>query len=157
MPENSTQVFRHDGDVSWMSADGQMVSGSWAEHDEFMAAERANPAAAVARIEAKIEEAKVTTPAAVVAKVQVMSEPQLQGLARAIGARAAQIRLDQKPKAKGARPQTAFTGSTGLARACSANRNFRVAASAPKAASKADEQPVTGIARAIAANKRRQK
>ena len=145
-------------EVRWVGADGKMVSGTFDEHDAFMAAERANPAQAVARIEAKIEEAKVTAPAAVVERVQSMTSPQLRGLARAVAARHAELKLDQPKgaKAPSAGHRTAFTGSTGLARACSANRNFRVAASSPKAAPKANEQ-LTGIARAIAANKRRQK
>jgi hypothetical protein len=145
-----------DDECSWIGSDGEYVSGTLAEHSAFMEAEQANPTAAVAAIERQAAAAEVAAPEAVVEQVKVMSDPQLKGLARAIAARHAEIRLDQKPKASSAVHRTAFTGSTGLARACSANRNFRVAA--PKAASKADEQPgLTGVARAIAANKRRQK
>jgi hypothetical protein len=150
-----TNTLPFHGECTWLDAKtGEYVSGTFHEHDAAMKAEQANPTATIAVIEKKIQAAaQATTPAAIVEKVKVMSEPQLQGLARAIAARAAEIRLDQPKSPKGARPQSAFAGSTGLARACAANRNFKVAASAPKPSIPAG---LTGLARATAANKARQ-
>jgi hypothetical protein len=146
-----------DDECQWIGSEGEYVSGTLAEHFAFLEAEQANPAAAVAVIEKQIAVAQAATPAAVVEKVNTFTEPQLRGLARAISARHAELKLDQtpKPKASGTGHRTAFTGSTGLARACKANRNFRVAASSPKA--KATQPGLTGLARAIAANKRAKK